>query len=169
MLRWFDWARWTRGFLSGSGRQSVTPYVHWNCIAVCEKSARELVWTWVQLSLSVATRSFYSSRLGSYIKAQGPTSGFGVAGTLYSNYGYYWLGVANDDLAAWEAFCPVVLPYRTRSVAWSRPVRLHHHCSHDQGWPTTCGGCIYSCLLARCVGLTGHCSTCQACAPILAL
>jgi hypothetical protein len=28
-------ARWTQGFLSGSGHRSVKPYVHWCCITVC--------------------------------------------------------------------------------------------------------------------------------------
>jgi hypothetical protein len=36
-------ARSTRGFLSGSGRRGVTPYVNFSCIIVFEKSARELV------------------------------------------------------------------------------------------------------------------------------
>jgi hypothetical protein len=27
--------RWTKGFLSGSGHQSVKPYVHWWFIAMC--------------------------------------------------------------------------------------------------------------------------------------
>jgi hypothetical protein len=70
--------------------------------------------------------------------------------------------------AAWGAFHPVVLLYRTRSTAWSHPVELHHYCSYDQGWSAAGGGWQLHCsrLLTHYVSLTGHCSTCQARGPL---
>jgi hypothetical protein len=74
-------ARWTQGFLSGSDRWSITSYVHWSCIAcVLVRTRRE---TCSHLSLLMATRSFYSTRSGSYTKTQGPTSGPEVVGNWY--------------------------------------------------------------------------------------
>jgi hypothetical protein len=69
--------------LCGSGRQSVIPYVH---------GRTELYWSRLPcLSLpfrppceEVSTRSFYTSRTGSYNGTRGPTGGPKVVETLYS-------------------------------------------------------------------------------------
>jgi hypothetical protein len=33
----------------------------------------------------------------------------------------------------------IALLYQTWSAAWSRPVRMHHYCSHNQEWSVACG------------------------------
>jgi hypothetical protein len=55
--------------LCGSGRQSVIPYIHERTELYCS---------------SLSTRSFYTSRPGSYNETWGPTGGPEVVETLYN-------------------------------------------------------------------------------------
>jgi hypothetical protein len=62
------------------------------------------------------------------------------------------LGVANDDF------------YGAENILSRRTAILNIVKGGQQ--PVVVGGCTYCHLLARHAGLIGHCSTCQACAPL---
>jgi hypothetical protein len=79
--------------LFGSSRWSITPYVHRRtelyCSSLYEPESAYLSAGLDRLIFSdpckeVSTRSFYSSRPGSYNETQGPTGGPEVVETLYS-------------------------------------------------------------------------------------
>jgi hypothetical protein len=70
-------ARWTRGFLHGSGRRSIAPYVHErSCIAVWVNLFKLLLdLPKIACLNSVPAQSLYSSRSGSYIVTLASTCG----------------------------------------------------------------------------------------------
>jgi hypothetical protein len=70
--------------LRDSGCRSVIPYVHRRTELYCAKACLARAFPFFDLSEEVSTRSFYSSRLGSYNESRGPTGGPEVVETLYS-------------------------------------------------------------------------------------
>jgi hypothetical protein len=81
--------------LCGLGRRSVIPYVHRRtelycsslpCLSlpICPPALTDLFF---HPREEVSTRSFYSSRSGSYNETRGPTGGPEVVETLYNIYG----------------------------------------------------------------------------------
>jgi hypothetical protein len=67
--------------LCGSDRQSVIPYVYGR--TELYRSSLPCLIFFVRLEV-VSTRSFYSSRPGSYNETRGPTGGTEVVETLYN-------------------------------------------------------------------------------------
>jgi hypothetical protein len=64
--------------LCGSGRQSVIPYVHGRIELYCSSLS------FFDPCEEVSTRSFYSSRPGSYNETRGPTGGPEAIEIIYS-------------------------------------------------------------------------------------
>jgi hypothetical protein len=71
--------------LCGSGHRSIIPYVHGRTGLYCS-SLYEPEPFFDRPYEEVSTRSFYSSRSGSYNETQGPTGGPELVETLYSIY-----------------------------------------------------------------------------------
>jgi hypothetical protein len=80
-------------YLRGSGRRSVLPYVHGRtelyCSSLCEPEPFLFLTAGLDRPIflpceEVFTRSFYSSRPGSYNETRGPTGAPEVVETLYN-------------------------------------------------------------------------------------
>jgi hypothetical protein len=72
------------GDLRGSGRLSVIAYAHGRNEMYCAQACLARVFPFFDPREEASTRSFYSSRPGSYNETRGSTSGPEVVETLYS-------------------------------------------------------------------------------------